>query len=47
MAIWQNLNVEKNYALFGVNNFSPEIMYVYNFGHLEGLFYPDLDLKNV
>ena len=28
----------KIYALFGVNSFLPEIMVVYNLGHLEGLY---------
>ena len=32
-----NFEFNKMYALFSVNSFSPEIMAVHNFGHLEGL----------
>ena len=37
IAIFSNLNFDKMYALFGINSFAPEIVDVYNFGHLEGL----------
>ena len=30
-------NLDKIYALFGVNYFSPEIMHILNLGYLEGL----------
>ena len=35
--ICHNFNVDKIYALFSVNSFSPETMVVLNFEHLEGL----------
>ena len=37
IALCQDFNFDKIYALFGVNSFSPEIMVVYSLGHLEGL----------
>ena len=35
--VCRHLNCVKIYALFGVNSFSPEIMFMSNLGHLEGL----------